>query len=79
MTTLEKIEQEALSLPPEQQGELIDRLIEKSAIAPEVEEAWNAEIASRIDDIKAGRVEGIPHDEVMRELRERAEQRRANA
>ena len=36
-----------------------------------VEEAWRAEIARRVADIRSGRAVGRPLDDVLAELRER--------
>ncbi len=44
------------SLEPEEEG---------------VEEAWRAEIARRVADIRSGRAAGRPLDDVLAELRER--------
>jgi hypothetical protein len=35
------------------------------------EEAWTAEIASRVDDIITGEVQSIPHDEVVARVAKR--------
>jgi len=63
--TLEQIVEETKHWPPEQVGELLDRLTEDlHASAPEVEAAWKAEIDRRIAEIEAGKVKGVPAEEV---------------
>ena len=65
--TLERVYQEVEMLPASEQYDLYATL--RSRFEPEpdedpqaVEAAWDAEIASRVDDIKAGRVQLIPGD-----------------
>ena len=43
---------------------------------PEIEAAWNTEIESRGPEIRAGRVKGIPADEVMKEARKKLHEAR---
>ena len=52
----------ALSLPEPERAELATRLLEslESPFDPGVEEAWTQEIARRIAEIDAGKVEMIP-------------------
>ncbi|MBK6289916.1 MAG: addiction module protein [Gammaproteobacteria bacterium] len=75
-TTLEKLEEQALQLPPEQRGQLIHRLIvsldgEPEGTPEEIARAWDAEIARRVTDMDAGRTQWIPADEAMSRLREK--------
>ena len=63
--------EKALALPVQDRGLIIDRLIESLDNEPAeegVEEAWSEEIKRRVDDIKSGRVEMIPGEEVHRRL-----------
>ena len=63
--TLEQIVEETKHWPPEQVGELLDRLTEDlHASAPEVEAAWKTEIDRRIAEIESGKVKGVPAEEV---------------
>jgi putative addiction module component (TIGR02574 family) len=39
--------------------------------ATEVQEAWKAEIHRRVEEIRSGKVEGIPIEEVFRRSREK--------
>jgi len=63
--------EKALTLSTRERGLLIDRLIESLDEGPSeegVEEAWADEIKSRVDDIRSGKVEMIPGEEVLRRL-----------
>jgi putative addiction module component (TIGR02574 family) len=63
--------QKALTLSIHERGALIDRLIESLDDGPvEVgaEEAWAEEIERRVDDVRSGRVEMIPGEEIRRRL-----------
>lgn len=70
---LQEIEVQALTLPPEERAELIHRLIisldgETEASPDEIAKAWDAEIARRVADIDAGRVELIPAEKVFADI-----------
>ena len=61
----------ALALSMQDRGLIIDRLIESLDEEPPeegVEEAWAAEIKSRVDEIRSGKAEMISGDEVRRRL-----------
>lgn len=63
--------EKALTLSTHERGLLIDRLIEsldEGPAEPGVEEAWAEEIKRRLDDVRSGRVEMIPGEEVLRRL-----------
>ncbi|HEY6765809.1 MAG TPA: addiction module protein [Candidatus Sulfotelmatobacter sp.] len=65
--------EKALSLSTQERGLLIDRLVESLDDEPAeegVEAAWDAEIKSRVDDIRSGCVKTIPGEQVLRELAE---------
>lgn len=71
---LKEIETQALSLSPQERGELIHRLIVSLEGAPEdtpeaIAQAWDDEIARRVADMDAGRTQWIPADEVMSRIR----------
>ena len=68
---LSRVLEQALALSTQERGLIIDRLIKSLDDEPSeagVEEAWAAEIKSRIDDIESGKVEMIPGEEVLRRL-----------
>ena len=63
--------EKALSLSEQERGLLIDRLIaslDDGAADEGVEEAWADEIKLRVDEVRSGKVETIPGDEVRRRL-----------
>ena len=63
--------EKALTLSPQERGLLIDRLVDSLDEGPAeegVEEAWAEEIKRRVDDIRSGKVEMIPGEEVRRRL-----------
>ena len=67
--TLEQIVEETRRWPPEQVGELVGRLTEDlHASAPDIEAAWKTEIDRRVDEIRSGKVQGIPGEEVSKEV-----------
>jgi len=68
--TLEQIVEETRHWPPEKVGELVGRLTEELHVAdPEAEGAWQAEIARRVEEIQAGKVQGIPVDQSLARIR----------
>ncbi|USQ79547.1 addiction module protein [Ornithinimicrobium faecis] len=68
-----------LSLPPSVRKDIALRLLESIEVADQdsVDKDWATEIGSRVDDILSGKVETIPHDEVMARLAERRAARHA--
>lgn len=68
-TPIEIVEAQAMKLSPEERADLADRLWLSVHSKEEVEAAWDAEIARRIEQIDAGEVEMVPWDTVMAELK----------
>lgn len=71
MSKIERLKVEFRDLNPQERLELVDYLMD-SLDPPGLEmseEEWNAELARRHDDIRAGRVVGIPASEVLEKLR----------
>ena len=67
--TLEQIVEETRRWSPEEVGELVGRLTEDlHASVPEVEAAWRAEIDRRVEEIRSGRVQGVPGEEVSEQI-----------
>ena len=68
--SLEEIVREAARLPERDRGALAGLLIETLDPAPEpdVEAAWSREVARRVAEFDAGRVQTIPWEEVREEL-----------
>lgn len=70
--TVEQLKSQAGALSGPERADLAYFLL--TSLEPEeagVEEAWRAEIARRVADIRAGRAKGRSVDEVLAELRER--------
>ena len=59
---------EALQLPVEERALLIDRLIASLDIAPEIEEAWAAEVERRNAEIEDGTVQLLSGPETVDRL-----------
>ena len=72
------IEKKVLNWPAARRIELAEKLIAsvEDFAAPEIEAAWNAEIESRVAEIREGRAEGIPAEEVMKEARKKLHEAR---
>jgi len=64
---------EALKLPTSARAELVGRLLETldDEVDEGVEEAWEAEIARRTEELDQGKVTTVPWAEVRRELNAR--------
>ena len=72
--TLEKVAEEAKSLSLADRSALTRILIDSLDAEPaedlaEVEQAWQAEVEKRVDEIKSGRVKTIPAHEAFAKLR----------
>jgi hypothetical protein len=72
MKALAEIAKDALELPPVQRltlaRVLLDLTEENSDFSPEAEAAWEEEICSRIEAVKAGAARSRPFDEVFADL-----------
>ena len=59
----------ALALPVDERAALANTLLDTLEITNEpVQEAWDAEVARRIEDLKAGKAVTVPWEELHREL-----------
>jgi len=77
--TFETVLNDALSLPIEERSRIAARLIESVDDGDdEMNPAWRAEIARRIEAARAGQARRIPHDEVMSVARELVAQSRTS-
>jgi putative addiction module component (TIGR02574 family) len=63
--------EKALSLPDNERAELAGSLIASldTNIDPDVDAAWQAEIARRADEVRSGEVSTVPWPEVQRKAR----------
>lgn len=70
--TVEQIVAEARQLPREKKTELFNLLLVESFAQPdpEIDAAWRVETRRRIAEIESGKVQGIPGEQVMAELRQ---------
>lgn len=69
----------ALALPPSVRKDLALLLLDSIEVADQesVDDAWTAEIASRVDDIVSGKVETVPGEQVLANLAARRTARQA--
>ncbi len=68
-----------LALPPSVRKDVALRLLDSIEVADQesIDEAWTAEIGSRVDDILNGKAQMIPGEQVFGELAERRVARQA--
>ena len=70
--TYDEIFGAVLTLPPLYRAMLAEHLLKSlDEINPEVQTAWETEIANRIQTIDEGEIALIPADEVLKRLRNR--------
>jgi putative addiction module component (TIGR02574 family) len=69
--TLDQITEEAMQLPAGSRAVLADKLVEslESEEPDEIQRLWSAEAIRRRDEIRSGRVQPIPGEEVLEEVR----------
>jgi putative addiction module component (TIGR02574 family) len=68
-STYEEVVSAALTLPADARAMLMEELLTSLNSSEEVEAAWRAEIERRVREIDEGKVQLIPGEQVMRELR----------
>jgi putative addiction module component (TIGR02574 family) len=68
-STYEEVVSAALTLPANARAMLMEELLTSLDSSEEVEAAWRAEIERRVREIDEGKVQLIPGEQVMRELR----------
>jgi putative addiction module component (TIGR02574 family) len=68
---VKRLTEEFAKLTPDEQAELIDRLIVLRKPDPEIDKAWVEEAERRIDALDRGETRAIPHDEAMARLQKR--------
>ncbi|OYV66809.1 MAG: hypothetical protein B7Z74_10540 [Deltaproteobacteria bacterium 21-66-5] len=69
--TMEHIAREALQLTPAQRAEMAELLMEslESAHPDEIQRLWMEEADRRLAEIRSGKVQSIPGEEVLAEAR----------
>jgi putative addiction module component (TIGR02574 family) len=68
-STYEEVVSAALTLPAGARAMLMEELLTSLDSSEEVEVAWRAEIERRVREIDDGKVQLIPGEQVMSELR----------
>lgn len=70
--TIDQIATEALRLSVSSRAELAERLVESLDFSEvdEVQRTWAAEAIRRRDDVRSGRVQTIPGEQVLAEVRQ---------
>lgn len=61
----------ALKLPPEARGAIANRLLDSlqdEEVDPDVEAAWKAEVARRVQELDSGKVKTIPWSEARQQI-----------
>lgn len=71
-TTVEKLVEQAMTLPGESRARLADLLVESldGEELSRIDQLWAAEAKRRRDEVRSGLVEPIPGDEVLRKVRD---------
>ena len=72
MSTINKLTQEALTLPTEQKVQLVEQLVEslEFSVDEQVKSAWRTEVQRRKAEIVNGKVKLIPDDEALEQVRQ---------
>jgi putative addiction module component (TIGR02574 family) len=67
---LNRVLKDALRLPPEARGALAAHLIDSldTKVDPDAEQAWDAEITRREQELDSGKVKPVPWAEARREI-----------
>ncbi len=71
--TIEQVTHDALTLPELERAHLAQTLLQslEPIVEEGVEEAWDLEIARRLERVQQGRAQGRAADEVFRDIRAR--------
>jgi putative addiction module component (TIGR02574 family) len=69
--TLDQITEEAMQLPATARAVLADKLVEslESEDLDEIQKLWSAEAIRRRDEVRSGRIQPLPGEEVLEEVR----------
>ena len=72
------IEQEVMRMPPRRRLQLAEKLIASvdGFATREIAQAWDKEVARRVDEIQSGKARAIPAEEVMAEARKKLREAR---
>jgi len=71
-TTIEKLAEQAMTLPTESRARLADILVESldAADLTQLDEMWITEAKRRRDEVRAGKTETISGDEALQSVRD---------
>jgi Putative addiction module component len=71
-TTVEKLVEQAMTLPGESRARLAELLVESldSGELGRIDRLWAAEAKRRRDEVRAGVVETVPGEEALRKVRD---------
>jgi putative addiction module component (TIGR02574 family) len=69
--TLDQLAEEAMQLPPASRALLAERMVESldAGDRDEIQRAWTTEAVRRRDEVRSGRVQSIPGEQVVAEVR----------
>lgn len=67
----QQVESAALELPRHERARLAARLLDSLDLEESVQDAWAAEIERRVLEYRAGRMDAIPGDDVIADVRSR--------
>lgn len=69
--TLDQITDAAMQLPPTSRAMLADKLVESLGLEEpdEIQLIWSAEAIRRRDEVRSGKVQTVPGEEVLEEVR----------
>jgi putative addiction module component (TIGR02574 family) len=79
MSSVEQIAESALGLPVSDRTRLVVMLLESlddTTPEPDVDQAWEAEVARRVRDLVEGRAKTIPAEQALRDVRAKLTRRR---
>ncbi|HEX7238809.1 MAG TPA: addiction module protein [Longimicrobiaceae bacterium] len=69
LSSAENVESAALQLPRSERARLAERLIASLDEDAGIEQAWAEEIRRRVEDLRSGRVQPVPGEQVFEELK----------
>jgi putative addiction module component (TIGR02574 family) len=66
--TEDQVEIEALALPRHARARIAELLIASLDEDSEIERAWDEEVRRRVEEIRSGKVQTVPGEEVFKEI-----------
>jgi putative addiction module component (TIGR02574 family) len=77
IATIDSLFTDALTLPDDSRLQLVERLIPTIQSEPSLEAEQLQEVQRRMDDVRAGRVQTLPGEQVFREIEQSLAARRS--